>query len=641
MDDVKVEISEDSKEIKTISSVKKNSKSTSKKIKRGKYAENRPSEYRKAEIFLKYLAKKYQESYDGNMRGLLENDKYLSNDEIELIIEKHLDNNDKKSLEKSLEQIAQNKFDNLEKLAFFPNFVAVIPLLTEGFNKFIEEVHLPRKSQITSESEKLGDVQGKSSNINLKRLNTFFENAPITKKSLDGLIQLHSPNPNRLITAMEEQFFPHILLPNNEKKAIAEGVKNYIKTMSNVVQSGAILMDKSNKTITYLDKVSVLENTDGQVVKADSIKDLSEKISKKGKGITVYQDYNIMYSLLKNFGKNFSQSFQHTQFERGEISNNLSSIEYEMRKLAVNSFVQKLEKVIGKQEGIENLKAQKSDIAQGRFSEMVQINGVEARFYMVKKNDKYLVSLLPKRSESHIQQDLNGYAVTKTDTNNLRNNLRINKQFVGISKNEESNLSEIFTKKGIPQSYITQLKAVLVEQKDVNTTQKKLKIVADKIATNFDGTELEKRQMKDEITRKFMAYTGVLDQATGQIITTGINKDNVPKSFQGVSLSQDQQRMILDGKAVQLSGIPTPDGKMNYEATIAFNPIKQGLTNMPKLVAKSESILPTQREIVEAKKGNKTAETKENKESIEKKNKPEISVERKKVRVSNTMKIKH
>ena len=406
MDDVKVEISEEIEKLKTVSSTKKNSKPTSKKIKRGKYAENRPAEYRKAEIFLKFLAKKYQESYDGNMRGLLENDKYLSNDEIELIIEKHWDNNDKKSLEKSLEQIAQNKFDNLEKLAFFPNFVAVIPLLTEGFNKFIEEVHLPKKNQITSELELMGDIKGKNSNINIEHLNTFFENASITKKSLDGLIQLHSPNPNRLIAAIEEQFFPHILLLNNEKKHITEGVKNYIKTMSNIVQSGAILMDKSNKTITYLDKVSVLENTDGEVIKADSVKDLSAKIAKKGKGITVYQDHNIMYSLLTNFGKNFSQSFQHTQIESGGKSNNFSStenfssIEYEMRKLAVNAFVKKLEKVIGKQEGIEHLKTQKDEMVKGEFSNMIKINDVEARFYLVKQDDKYFVSLIPKRSET-------------------------------------------------------------------------------------------------------------------------------------------------------------------------------------------------------------------------------------------------
>ena len=111
MDDVKVEISEDSKKIEVTLKVGDNQRLDFEKIQEGKYAET----------FLKFLAKNYQESYDGNMRGLLENDKYLSNDEIELIIEKHLDNNDKKSLEKSLEQIAQNKFDNLEKLAFFPN----------------------------------------------------------------------------------------------------------------------------------------------------------------------------------------------------------------------------------------------------------------------------------------------------------------------------------------------------------------------------------------------------------------------------------------------------------------------------------------------------------------------------------------
>ncbi len=638
MEDAKKEISEDS--IKQTSVLKEadSRRLEFEKIQEGKYAET----------FLKFLAEKYQESYDGKMKRLLENDNYLSNDEIELIIENHLLKSDKTSLEKSWHQVAQNKFDNLEKLAFFPNFVDVIPLLTEGLNKFIEEVHLPRKSQNNPESVLMNDglnqsgidINRKKSNINIEYLNTFFENAPITKKSLDGLIQAHSKYPQRLITAIEEQFFPHILLPNDEKKSISDGVKNYIKTMSDVVQSGAILLDKSKNTFTYLDKVDVLKDTNGQVIKSESAIDLSAKIAKKGKGITVYQDHNIMYSLLKNFGKNFSQSFQNTHFQSNRRQDNLSSVEYELRKMAINAFVQKLEKVIGKQEGIENLKAQKSDIAQGRFSEMVQINGVEARFYLVKKDDKYLVSLLPKRSESHIKQDLNGYALTKMDSNNLRNNLRINKQFVGISKNDEANLSEIFTKKGIPQSYITQLKAVLVEQKDVNNTLKKLKIVADKIATNFEGTELEKRQIKDEITRKFTAYTGVLDQATGQIITTGVHKENVPKSFQGVSLSQDQQRMILDGKAVQLSGIPTPDGKMNYEATIAFNPIKQGLANMPTLVAKSESILPAQREIVEAKKGNETAKTQENKENIGQKNKPEINVESKKVRVSNSMKIK-
>lgn len=609
------------------------------KIQEGKYAET----------FLKFLAEKYQESYDGNMKGLLENDKYLSNDEIELIIENHLHKNDKDSLAKSLREVAQNKFDNLDKLAFFPNFVEVIPLLSEGLNKFIEVVNFQRKTQnptestiLTNNSNPLGiNIEGKVSNINLEYLNSFFENAPITKKGLDGLIQTHSKNPQRLITAIEEQFFPHILLPNDDKKAIYDGVKQYIKTMSEVVQSGAILLDKSKNTFTYLDKVDVLENTNGQVIKSNSAQDLSAKIAKKGKGITVYQDHNLMYSLIKNFGKNFSQSFKNTQFTSNDKEQSLSLAEYELRKLAVNAFVQKLEKVIGKQQGIENLKAQKYDIAQGRFSEMIKINGVEARFYLVKKDDKYVVSLLPKRSENHLQQDVNGYALTKSDSNNLRNSLRINKQFVGISKNDEVNLSEVFTKKGVPQSYITQLKAALVEQKDVNTTQKKIKVIADKIATNFEGTESEKRELKEQITQKFTAYTGVLDQATGQIITTGIHKNNIPKSYQGVSLTQDQQRMILDGKAVQLNGVPTPDGKMNYEATIAFNPIKQGLTSVPVLGAKSETILPEQKEVIEAKKGNETAKTQENKATIEQKNKPEINIESKKNNRSKSNRIKH
>jgi hypothetical protein len=387
MNDVKIEVSEDSLKAATVLNDRENKGLDFEKIQEGKFSET----------FLKFLAEKYQESYDGNMKGLLENDKYLSNDEIELIIENHLHKNDKTALEKSLHQLAQNKFDNLEKLAFFPNFVDAIPLLTEGLNKFIEEVNLQRNSQ--NKSESMENIQGKKSNLNINHLNTFFENAPITKKGLDGLIQAHSKYPQRLITAIEEQFFPHILLPNNDKKAICDGVTNYIKTMSNVVQSGAILLDKSKNTLTFLDKVDVLENAKAQVIKADSAKDLSAKIAKKGKGITVYQDHNIMYSLLKNFGKNFSQSFQNTQFQRDGKQDELSSVEYELRKLAINAFVQKLEKVIGKQEGIENLKAQKSDIVQGKFSEMIQINGVEARFYLVNKEGKYFVSLIPKRSE--------------------------------------------------------------------------------------------------------------------------------------------------------------------------------------------------------------------------------------------------
>ncbi len=388
MDNVKIEIMEDPKEIKTVPSETENKGLDFRKIQEGKYAET----------FLKFLAEKYQESYDGNMKGLLENDNYLSNDEIELVIENHLHKNDKNSLEKSLQQLAQNKFDNLEKLAFFPNFIEAIPLLTEGLTQFMEEVNSQRKGQNASESASMDDIEVKKSNINIKNLNTFFENAPITKKGLDGLIQLHSQNPQKLITAIEEQFFPHILLPNDDKKAIAEGVKNYIKTMSQVVQSGAILMDKTKNRFTYLDKVDVLGNTDGQVIQSDAAKDLASKMAKKGKGITVYQDHNIMYSLLKNFGKNFSQSFQNTQFQSEKKPDNLNAMEYEMRKLAVNAFVQKLEKVIGKQEGIESLKAQKNNIIQGKVSDMILINDVEAKFYLIKKDDRYLVSLIPKQS---------------------------------------------------------------------------------------------------------------------------------------------------------------------------------------------------------------------------------------------------
>jgi hypothetical protein len=391
MDNVKNEITEESKKVKTVPSETENKELDFGKIQEGKYAET----------FLKFLAEKYQESYDGNMKGLLENDNYLSNDEIELIIENHLHKNDKNSLEKSLQQLAQNKFDNLEKLAFFPNFIDTIPFLTEGLNKFMEGLNSQRKGQNSSESISMDDIETKKSNIHIKHLNTFFENAPITKKGLDGLIQLHCQNPQKLINAIDEQFFPHILLPNDDKKAISEGVKNYIKIISQVVQSGAILMDKSKKSFTYLDKVDVLGNTDGQTIQSDAAKELAAKVTKKGKGITVYQDHNIMYALLKNFGKNFNQSFQNTQFQNQNKPDNFNAMEYELRKLAVNAFVQKLEKVIGKQEGIESLKAQKDKMVKGKFSEMIEINGVEARFYLVKKDDRYLVSLLPKNPQEN------------------------------------------------------------------------------------------------------------------------------------------------------------------------------------------------------------------------------------------------
>jgi hypothetical protein len=383
-------LSEDAKQVKTVLNDSVDQRINFEKIQDGKYAET----------FLKFLAEKYQESFDGNMKGFLANDHYLSNDEIELIIESHLDKNDNNLLEKSLHQMAQNKFDSLEKLASFPNFVKDVPMLTEALNKFMEDINFQKKGQHSTESVvDQTNIQVKQSNLNLEHLTTFFEYSPITKKSLDGLIQTHSKYPQRLITAIEEQIFPSTSLQHEDKKAIGDSVKEYIKTMSNVVQSGAILQDKTKNTPTYLDKVNVLENTHEKVIQSDAAKDLAAKLAKKGKGITVYQDHNIMYSLLKNFGKNFSQSFQKAQFESDKKQQHPSNEEYELRKTAVNTFVQKLEKVIGKQHGIESLKAQKHEIVQGRFSEIIQINGIEARFYLVKKEDKYLVSVVPKPSE--------------------------------------------------------------------------------------------------------------------------------------------------------------------------------------------------------------------------------------------------
>ena len=531
--------------------------------------------------FLKFMAEKYQESFDGNMRGLLENDGYLSNDEIELVIEKHLNpKEDKESLQESLKAMAQNKFDNLEKLAFYPNFIESIPLLAEGIFTFIEEVKSVKNEQKEGQDSLPHNFQEKSSNIQANHLQTFFENALITKKGLDGLIQTHHTYPQRLVSAIEEQFFPHILVPNEDKQAIFEGVRNYIKTMSEVIQSGAILMDKSKNAFTYLDKINILENPSGQKIKADSREDLSEKIAKKGRGITVYQDHNLMYALIKNFGKNFNQSFKNSQFNGNTkaTENKLDSQEYTLRKEAVNAFVNKLERVIGKQEGVENLKAQKDDISLGKFSDMIKINEVEARYYLVKKGDRYLVSVLPKRSDNTIQQDLNGYVITKTDSDNLKINQRIGKQFVGISKNDEADLKDYFAFKSIPNSYLNQLKAVLVEQKDVPSTQKKIKIIADKIANNHEGTVAEKQEIKAEIMQRFIPYTGILDEVTGHIISGHLAKNVIPKNYQGVSLSQDEQKMILEGKAIQNSRMLNADGAMNYESTLVFKPIKQGLS---------------------------------------------------------------
>ena len=579
-----------------------------------------------SESFLKFMAEKYQESFDDNMRVLIENDGYLSNDEIELVIENHLtQKNNKDSISEKLQELSQNKFDNLEKLAFYPNFKESIPLLSEGFSSFIEQVNAHRNSVNNSEF----DIPIKKTNLNIEHLDLFFENAPITKKSLDGLIQVHYQYPQRLVAAVEGQFFPHILLPNENKDAISENVKNYIKTMSEVIQSGAVLMDKSKNRFTYLDKTNILEKPAGEIIKTDSLKDLPKKLAQKGRGITVYQDHNLLYALIKNFGKNFSQSFKNTQFEsKGRNDGNkLDSDEYQLRKEAVNAFVNKLEKVVGKQAGIENLKAQKDDISTGKFSDMIKINNVEARFYLIKKGDKYMMSLLPKRSESTIQQDLNGYVITKTDTENLKMNQRIGKQFVGISKNDEAELKDYFSFKSISNSYFCQLKAVLVEQKDVPSTQKKLNIVADKIANTYEGTAAEKREIRTEITQRFVPYTGVMDKSTGNIIASNLSKNAIPKNYQGVSLTQDEQKMILEGKAIQLNGVLTADGSMSYESTIAFNPIKQGLanqTNILPLLTKSESIVHEQREIIEAKKGNETKITQENKVAIHQIDNPEM-----------------
>jgi hypothetical protein len=428
---------------------------------------------------------------------------------------------------------------------------------------------------------------------------------------------------------VEEQFFPHILLSKEDKQAISEGVKNYIKTMSEVIQSGAILMDKSKNTFTYLDKTNILGIPSGKNIKEDSLQDLPKKFTQKGQGITIYQDHNLMYALIKNFGKNFSKSFKNTQFKGNTkaAENKLDSQKYTLRKEAVDAFVNKLEKMISKQEGIENLKAQKEDISLGKFSDMIKINDVEAQYYLVKKGDRYMVSVLPKSTDSVIQQDLNGYMIIKTDSENLKINQRMGKQFIGISKNDEADLKDYFSFKSIPNNYISQLKSVLVEQKDIPSTQKKLSAIANKIANTYEGTAAEKREIKAEIKQRFIPYTGVMDEVADNIITSNLSKIAVPKSYQGVSLTQDKQKMILEGKSIQLSGVLTADDSMSYEFTIAFNPIRQGLTNQTNtlpLVAKAESIVYSQREMVKAKKGNETKQSQENSFTIRQINKPEI-----------------
>jgi hypothetical protein len=350
-----------------------------------------------AESFLRFMAEKYQESYDGKMKGLLENDGYLSNDEIELIIENH-PKSDKETLKETLQKTAQNKFKNLEKLADYPNFIEAVPVLAEGLYAFTQGLKQAKDGQKQANGEPIEDFSIKSSQLNLKQLDTFFDNAPISKQHLDGLIQTHSQNPNRLIKAMEEQFFPHILLPNDEKQAIQEGIKNYIKTMSQVLQSGAILMDKTHNSFSYLDSVNLLKGSSDKIIKADSMKDLAEKMPYKKRGIIVYQDHNVMYALIKNFGKNFNQSFKNNHEQKITKPKDSDNSEYQLRKTAVDKFVRQLEKVVGKQAGVEQLKSQTHDISMGKFSEIIKINEVESRFYLVKWEDKFLVSLLPIQS---------------------------------------------------------------------------------------------------------------------------------------------------------------------------------------------------------------------------------------------------
>jgi hypothetical protein len=354
-------------------------------------------EGKQSEAFLRFMAEKYQESYDGNMRGLLENDSYLSHDEIELILENH-QKSDKETIKEQLQKTAHNKFEDLEKLAFYPNFMEAVPLLAEGFHSFTQGLKKLKDGQKQENGELGEDFSTKSSQLNIKHLDTFFENAPISKQHLDGLIQKHSPNPNRLMKAMEEQFFPHILLPHDEKQAIQAGIKNYIKTMSQVVQSGAILMDKTHNTFSYLESVNMLEDSPDKILKADSIKDLSEKMPSKKQGMVVYQDHNIMYALIKNFGKNFNQSFRNNRVQSTKKAIQMDDSEYQLRKKAVDKFVKQLEKVVGKQAGVELLKSQTHDISLGKFSEIIKINEVESRFYLVKQKDKFLVSLLPIQS---------------------------------------------------------------------------------------------------------------------------------------------------------------------------------------------------------------------------------------------------
>ena len=97
-------------------------------------------------------------------------------------------------------------------------------------------------------------------------------------------------------------------------------------------------------------------------------------------------------------------------------------------------------------------------------------------------------------------------------------------------------------------------------------------------------------------------------------------KNVIPKNYQGVSLSQDEQKMILEGKAIQNNRILNADGTMNYESTLAFNPIKQGLSTIKSEKNQGISVLKNESKIL--------------------KNIPKIKSEKKTVKLSKLSSIK-
>ena len=120
--------------------------------------------------------------------------------------------------------------------------------------------------------------------------------------------------------------------------------------------------------------------------------------------------------------------------------------------------------------------------------------------------------------------------------------------------------------------------------------------------------------------QRFIPYTGVMDEATGHIIGSHLAKNVIPKNYQGVSLSQDEQKMILEGKAIQNNRILNADGTMNYESTLAFNPIKQGLSTIKSEKNQGISVLKNESKIL--------------------KNIPKIKSEKKTVKLSKLSSIK-